>query len=85
MINKGIIITNHAKSRMKERDISEKELEEVLKSPNISYPGRRGEINIVKEVERGKKIRVTYVKERNKKIIITAMIINQLKIFLWQQ
>jgi hypothetical protein len=76
MINKDIVITNHAKSRMKERDISEKELEEVIKSPDISYPGRRGEINIVKEVERGKKVRVTYVKERNKKIIITAMVIN---------
>jgi hypothetical protein len=76
MINKGIVMTNHAKSRMKERDISEKELEEVIKSPDISYPGRRGEINIVKEVEGGKKVRVTYVKDRNKKIIITAMVIN---------
>ncbi len=76
MINKDIVITNHAKSRMKERDISEKELEEVMKSPDISYPGRREEINIVKEVERGKKVRVTYVKERNKKIIITAMVIH---------
>lgn len=76
MINKNIIITNHAKSRMKERDISEKELKEVMKSPDISYPGRRGEINVVKEVESGKKVRVTYVKERNKKIIITAIVIN---------
>ena len=76
MIYKNIVLTNHAKSRMKERDISEKELEEVMRSPDISYPGRRGEINVVKEVERGKKVRVTYVKERNKKNIITAMVIH---------
>lgn len=36
MIIKDYILTNHAKLRMKERNISEKELEEVLKSADIS-------------------------------------------------
>jgi len=76
MITKDYILTKHAKSRMKERNISEKELKEVLKSPDISYPGKRGETNIVKEVEKGKKVRVTYVIQKNKRIIITAMLIN---------
>lgn len=76
MIRKDYILTTHAKSRMKERNISEKELEDVLKSPDISYPGRRGETNIVKEVDKGKKVRVTYVKKKNIKIIITAMLVN---------
>lgn len=52
MIKKGYILTNHANLRMKERNISEKELERVLESPDISYPGRRGETNVAKEVEK---------------------------------
>jgi len=36
MIIKDYILTNHAKLRMKERNISEKELERVLESPDIS-------------------------------------------------
>jgi len=76
MIKKDYILTNHAKLRMKERNISEKELERVLESPDISYPGRRGETNVAKEVEKGKNVRVTYVVKKKKKIIITAMLIN---------
>ncbi len=76
MIRKDYILTNHAKLRMKERNISEKELEEVLKYADISYPGRRGVTNVIKEIKRGRKVRVTYVVERKKKIIITAMLIS---------
>lgn len=76
MITKDYILTNHAKLRMKERNISEKELERVLESPDISYPVRRGETNVAKEVEKGKNVRVTYVVKKKKKIIITAMLIN---------
>ena len=76
MIKKDYILTNHAKLRMKERNISEKELEEALEYPDVSYPGRRGETNVVKEIRKGMKVRVTYVTERKKKIIITAMLIN---------
>ncbi len=76
MIIKDYILTNHAKLRMKERNISEKELERVLESPDISYPGTHGETNVAKEVEKGKNVRVTYVVKKKKKIIITAMLIN---------
>jgi len=76
MIIKDYILTNHAKLRMKERNISEKELEEVLLSPEISYPGKRGETNVVKEIKKGKKVRVTYKVEKKMKIIITAMVID---------
>jgi len=76
MMIKDYILTNHAKLRMKERNISEKELERVLESPDISYPGRHGETNVAKEVEKGKNVRVTYVVKKKKKIIITAMLIN---------
>jgi len=62
MINKDYIITEHAKQRMKDRRISVKDLEIALEYPDISYKGKRGEVNVVKEVGKGKK-----------KIIITAM------------
>jgi hypothetical protein len=74
MINKGYILTDHAKQRMKERNISPRDLEIALESPDISYIGKQGEINVVKEIGKGKKIRVVYVFEGMKKIIITAML-----------
>ena len=47
-----------------------------MKYADISYPGRRGVTNVIKEIKRGRKVRVTYVIERKKKIIITAMLIS---------
>jgi len=74
MINKDYILTDHAKQRMKERSISVKDLEIALECPDIFFKGKRGEINVVKEIGKGKKIRVVYVFEGKKKIIITAML-----------
>ena len=74
MINKEYILTNHAKKRMEERNISVKDLKNVLEFPDISYQGKRGEINLVKETQKGKTIRVIYVPKGKKKIIITAML-----------
>jgi hypothetical protein len=74
MINKDYILTNHAKQRMKERSISAKDLQTVLECPDISYKGKQGEINVVKEIGKEKKIRVVYVFEGKKKIIVTAML-----------
>jgi hypothetical protein len=73
MINKEYILTDHTKQRMKERSISVKDLEVALECPDISYKGKQGEINVVKEIGKGKTIRVVYVFEGKKKIIITAM------------
>lgn len=74
MINKDYILTDHAKQRMEERNISVKDLKDALECPDISYAGKHGEINVVKEIEKDKKIRVVYVLKGNKKIIITAML-----------
>lgn len=73
MINKNYILTDHARQRIRERNISVKDLEITLEYPDISYKGKQGEINVVKKIERGKAIRVVYVWEGKKKIIITAM------------
>ena len=74
MIIKEYILTDHAKQRMKERSISDKDLKDALECPDISYTGKQGEINVVKEIGKEKKIRVVYVLKGKKKIIITAML-----------
>lgn len=70
------ILTRHAKKRMRERNISEKEVEKALKYPDVTYPGKRGEINIIKQIKEDKKIRLVYKEEKTSKIIITAIVIN---------
>ena len=70
------ILTRHAKERMRERNISEKEVEKALRNPDINYPGKSGEINTIKQIKEDKKIRVVYREEKMLKIIITAIVIN---------
>ena len=74
MINKEYILTDHARQRMEERNISVKDLKTALEYPDISYKGKRREINVVKEIGKDKQIRVVYVLKGKKKIIITAML-----------
>jgi hypothetical protein len=73
MIKKDYILTTHAKQRMKERGVSEKEVFEVLKDPEYSYPGPAGEKNYIKTIGE-RKIRVVFDSKKNQKIIITAII-----------
>jgi len=61
---------------MRERNISEKEVEKALRNPDINYPGKSGEINTIKQIKEDKKIRVVYREEKMLKIIITAIVIN---------
>lgn len=70
------ILTRHAEERMRERNISEKEVEKALRDPDMNYPGKSGEINIIKQIKEDKKIRVVYREEKTLKIIITAIVIN---------
>ena len=57
MIMYKYILTHHARQRIKERGIAIKELEKVMKSPDLSYPGKNKEINAVKRLEEGRNIR----------------------------
>jgi hypothetical protein len=75
MSSKDYVLTNHAKDRMKDRGISEEELEMVLKDAEISHPGPRGDINLIKTIS-GRKIKVAYIQERKRKKIITVMVIS---------
>jgi hypothetical protein len=73
MMIKDHILTDHAKQRMEERNISINDLKDVLECPDISYKGIRGEMNVVKKIGKDKKIRVVYVLKGKEKIIITAI------------
>ena len=75
MLQKDYILTNHAKERMKERGITEEEIEEVLKDPEYSYSGAKAEKNLVKTIKR-KKIRVVYRERPRRKIIITVLLVD---------
>ena len=70
------ILTRHAKERMRERNISVKEVDKELRNPDMTYPGRRGEVNFFKKINEDKKIRVVCKEEKTKKIIITAIVVN---------
>jgi hypothetical protein len=74
MINKDYFLTDHAKQRMKERNISIKNLKDALNYPDITYKGKRGEINVVKQIGKDKGLRVVYALKGKKKVIITAML-----------
>ena len=69
-------LTYHAEQRIKQRAIKKEEIEKVLNDPDYSYPGKQGELNLVKELSGGRKLRVVVKPEKNKMKIITAIIVN---------
>jgi hypothetical protein len=69
-------LTSHAEQRLKQRFIKREEIEKVLNDPDYSYPGKQGELNLVKELAKGRKIRVVVKHEKDKMKIITAIIVN---------
>lgn len=70
------ILTYHAEQRIKQRSIKKEEIEKVLNDPDYSYSGKHGELNLVKEFSKGRKIRVVVKPEKNKMKIITAIIVH---------
>ena len=76
MPQKDYILTDHAKERMRDRGISESDLESVLKDAEIKHPGPHGDINMIKTINK-RRIKVSYVVEGKKKKIITVMVVGQ--------
>jgi hypothetical protein len=68
-------LTSHAEQRLMHRSINKEEIERVLDNPDYSYPGRQGELSLVKELSKGRKIRVVVKHEKEKMKIITAIIV----------
>jgi len=67
-------LTMHAEQRLVQRSIKKEELERALNDPDYSYPGKQGGLNFVKEVSKGRKIRVVAKQDKEKVKIITAVI-----------
>ncbi len=75
MPSKEIKFTQHARDRMNDPDrgvIFESEVEEVLANPTASYLGVDRKQNILGEAG-GKKIRVCYIEEEHRLLIITVI------------
>jgi hypothetical protein len=70
------ILTYHAEQRIKQRSIKKEEIENVLNDPDYSYSGKQGELNLVKELSAGRKLRVVVKPGKNRMKIITAIIVN---------
>ena len=69
-------LTFHAEQRLIQRSIKIEEIEKALNDPDYSYPGKQGELNFVKELSKGRKIRVVAEQDKEKIKIITAIIVN---------
>jgi len=76
VIKNECIFTRLAKARMKERGISADEVISAMDHPDEVHLGERGDISAIKSLGDKKIIRVVYVKEKNKRIVITAMSID---------
>ena len=67
-----IILTRHAELRMKTRNVSLEMVKDALKNPDIIQTGYKNR-NIAYKIFKSRKLKVVYVQEEGKNIIITAM------------
>jgi hypothetical protein len=67
------VITRHAKKRMRERKITLNKLKSTIEDPDYIDKGERGEFKAVRTFWPEEIIKVIYVEEKGKKIIITAI------------
>ncbi len=63
----------HAKRRMKERDVAEKETESVIENPDSCEPSVKGRNNAFKFIN-GRYLRVTFKDEPDHILVITVTI-----------
>jgi hypothetical protein len=66
-----IIFTEHARTRLKERGISEKDVQTAITSPDKTLPGYANKRVIQKKIK-NKNLVVIFVSENKSKIIITT-------------
>ncbi len=70
---KQIKYDRHAKKRMKDRKVSQEEVEIAMDNPDFSQPGVKKRTNVFKFVS-GRYLRVTYKEESDHILIITVTI-----------
>ena len=71
----SLYYTDHARDRMKERNISEQEVEECLEKYQTSYPDDNDDdcFNYVYESPGGRRIRVVTKDKGKHRVVISAM------------
>ena len=67
-----IIFSNHAKIRCRQRKISQLIVKQIIQKPEISYPGKSGERNVIAKIKK-MKVRVVFFEEKNCVKIITVI------------
>jgi hypothetical protein len=70
---KAVIFDRHAKKRMKDRKISQEEVENTMNDPDFSEPSVKGRTNMVKLVS-GRYLRVTCKEGPEHVLVITVTI-----------
>ena len=73
IIMESIIFDRHANKRMKERKVTEKEVEFVLENPDYSEKSIKQRYNAFKLLN-GRYLRVTYKRELDHTLVITVVI-----------
>jgi hypothetical protein len=68
---KPIVYSRHARGRMRLYDISRQDVVQVLEKPDREETTILGRMNVFREVN-GKRLRVTYVEEEGRIVIVTT-------------
>ncbi len=69
----AIKFARHAKRRMKEREVTESEVEIVMQNPDYSQPSNKQRVNAFGFIN-GRYLRVTYKKEVSGILVVTVTI-----------
>ncbi|MBI4715602.1 MAG: DUF4258 domain-containing protein [Nitrospirae bacterium] len=70
MIN--IYLSRHARRQMKWRDVSEAEVEEVMRRPEVTEDSVKGRKNAFKHLG-GKWLKVTFIEEPDRIVVVTVV------------
>jgi hypothetical protein len=73
---KAIVYVRHAKKRMKDRSVTEGEVETVMAGPDCLMPSVKDRMNAFKFID-GRYLRVTFKEEREQFLVITVTIRRQ--------
>lgn len=73
---RDVIISGHARIRMRERKITEAEVYSVLKSRGLTYPAQRGRTHVLDGVG-GRRIRVTVAETDTTCTVVTVVAVDE--------
>lgn len=69
----ALILSSHAKARLRERGITEAQVKSVLEAPEITYPDKiKGRMVKVKRL-RGRRLKIVVMEHKGDVFVITAV------------